>query len=215
MGLDITHEKLCLAPPEKGDFYTTDEWDMDCNVPLSHYAAYITDVEEWDARATIAVVQSAPELTRLRREKLLADHYLAMLTPDDSPDMMETMKRLVSEAGIEYEEVLALKEGISRPDGKRGEWSTYSFMKKVRVKGVYYEEAGYQRKGMNDAFYEEFRKHMLWGRREDFERAYECVGGDWYAQHWGAEAVERMKANFKRDFLDSFEEGRSLLCVCF
>ena len=59
--------------------------------------------------------------------------------------------------------------------------------------------------------YEKFKKHMLWGRKEDFELAYTCVGDNWYIKKLGQDAVDEMKKNFRENFIDNFEFGKSLL----
>ncbi len=95
-------------------------------------------------------------------------------------------------------------------------YHTISFGEPIKVQGVYYiDDIGYQRKGMSDLFYDSFKKYTLWGKKEDFDLAYNCVADEWYLDYWGQDAVNDMKKNFKENFVDKYEFGRSLLCVSF
>ena len=84
-------------------------------------------------------------------------------------------------------------------------------------KGVYYKDVGYQRKGMNEAFGDRYYNidFFLFHKEEDFLFAYNCIGGEWYLEHFGKERVDEMKENFKKNFIDNYEYGRSLLSVSF
>ncbi len=85
-----------------------------------------------------------------------------------------------------------------------------------KFKALYYLEIGHQRKHMGDNFYSRFHKNMLWGLYSDFEDAYHSVcEGSYYLSKYSIEEIDMIKNNFKRDFIDKFEYGKSLLFVGF
>ena len=97
-------------------------------------------------------------------------------------------------------------------------YRTISFGELTKVQVVPYREVGYQRKGMNALFYETFRNsnsYFLWGKQEDFELAYSCIENEWGRKLYGDWVVENLKRNFKENFLDTFEFGKSLLNTSF
>jgi hypothetical protein len=51
----------------------------------------------------------------------------------------------------------------------------------------------------------------LWGKKEDFELAFNCIENDGIYDDWYVET----QAHFKANFLDKFEYGKSLLCTSF
>ena len=91
---------------------------------------------------------------------------------------------------------------------------TASTLKTVIVKGVYYNEVGYQRKGMNGIFYNDYTKYFLWGNKEDFIKAYDCLDDSGYYDR-DENTLNEMQEYFKENFLDNYIFGKSLLLVSF
>jgi hypothetical protein len=71
----------------------------------------------------------------------------------------------------------------------------------ANVPVIYWREIGYQRKGMERAFYEAFENCKLYFRKEDVLKAYTYLSAD-YSQHY--------VTTFKEDFIDNFIEGESI-----
>lgn len=74
------------------------------------------------------------------------------------------------------------------------------------IKKLYFQELGYQRKGMSRKFYKDFRD----GYYFDFAKvqsAYEYLEGD------HLHTLEELQRNFKTSFMDNFIPGRSVFCV--
>lgn len=78
-----------------------------------------------------------------------------------------------------------------------------SYSRQITIKGAYYTEVGYQRKGMGAPFYEDYR-------------------GEYYAQRERFLALPRylddddrpeLLPNLLRNFVESYEPGRSILWV--
>ncbi len=77
--------------------------------------------------------------------------------------------------------------------------------------GFYYEEVGYQRKGVNKNFWGKFctSKIQCFTSRKNFEFALSCV--DYYWHEDTEEDVVLRKQEFKRDFVDKYEPHKSWL----
>lgn len=210
MGLDISHIKLTKTPNKHNDFFYIDEWDLDCNVPIDVYAEYVTTIDDLSFDKTIAIVKTKENYERLRNsDSSFLNDYAKVFVGDFDRTMEKKLSQFVENQKLDKYETLQLTCGHDNI-----EYQIISFGKPIKVQGVYYtDDVGYQRKGMDDAFSSKFIKHMLWGKKEDFDLAYSCVGGDWYIEHFGQEDVDNMKKNFKENFVDKFEFGKSLLCL--
>lgn len=86
------------------------------------------------------------------------------------------------------------------------QYVTVSYPVPVEYPGFYAIEVGYQRGGMNGEFYSHFPDgvHLCW-RLADVEKAAECSMCD--------EPGRDHASSFRDQFLNSFEEGRSLFSV--
>lgn len=83
-------------------------------------------------------------------------------------------------------------------------------LKKVTVKVVYYEEVGYQRKGLNPNFYSDYENdkigYFVWSKEEleRYKREYCDEQSDYY---------DHPKEAFQKNIIDKFQEGTD--CVTF
>lgn len=92
--------------------------------------------------------------------------------------------------------------------------------KKVKIKVVYYEEVGYQRKGLNGKFYDDYDEgkigYFVWTKAEleRYKKDY-CDEPHKYVYPNGEESDDMVypKDNFQRNVIDNFEEGKD--CVIF
>lgn len=213
MGLDINHYKLTLKPNEEGNYFTLEDWDLDCNVPLTAFAPFITKVKTWETLHSIAVVKNEEDYYKLLKsyEKDNEEHdYAKIFVGEKSDSLLDEIREFIKKNNWDKLERLDLE--VTEGNFKHFD---ISFSDVAYVDGFYYEQVGYQRKGMNNKFYDTFREFLLWGKKEDFELALTCVGTEWYIENWGLEAVNDMKKNFKENFVDKYEFGKSLLCASF
>jgi len=99
---------------------------------------------------------------------------------------------------------------------KKGKWQTIQYYEIKSQKGFYYEEAGYQRKGVNDEFWKHFDPESdiyCYANKEDFEYAYKCIDKYWESD---TEAiVQKRKNDFKLNFIDNYEFGESYLAISY
>lgn len=209
MGLDVSHIHLTLTPTDKNDFLYIDDWELDCNVPLQCYSKYITDIEDWEFNKSIAVVDSEEALEKLQQSDSFKEaNYLTTFIRYSEEKLQKEIAKFVEKFHLDKlrtEQLEVKKEGIK--------YHTIGFADLKYCRGLYFDEIGELWTGMNDQFYKIFLEQLLWGKKEDFELAYACVGDEWYVEVWGEESVNKMRMNFKENFVDKFEFGRSLLCV--
>ncbi len=210
MGLDISHIKLTKTPNKHNDFFYIDEWDTDCNVPIEVYEQYVTIIDDLKFDKIVAFVKTKEDYEKFRHaDSFKLDDYSKVFIGDFDETMEKKLSQFVENQKIDNYERLHLN-----CEHNNVKYQIIAFGEPVKVQGVYYsDDVGYQRKGMDENFYPKFKKHMLWGKKEDFDFAYSCVGDDWYVEHFGQEDVDRMKKNFKENFVDKFEFGKSLLCL--
>lgn len=212
MGLDITHIQLTLTPHDKYDFFTVDDWDINCNVPLQHYSKYVQTIDDLDFNKSIAIVNNEYELEKLKETATFNETAYLKVFIGELDEVMQAQYR----SFITREKLDTLETLQSSTEQNGLTYHTISFGEPVKVQGVYYiDDIGSQRQGMNDVFYNTFKQYIFWGKKEDFELAYTCIGSQWYLETWGQQEVDKMKNNFKTHFIDKFEFGKSLLDVSF
>ncbi len=215
MGLDISHIKLTTKPVNPAWFWYVGDWEFECNVPLEVYSKYITEMDDLEYKKSIAIVNDEEDYAKFI-DAVGCDGYSQVFIGEQDDKMQRQISRFIVEHKLENLKVINSERGTGNSWPGAVNYNTISFAEPVKSRVIYYiDDIGYQRKGMNDLFYDTFKKHMFWGNKEDFELAYECIGGTWYVEHWGQEAVDSMKINFKKNFVEKFEFGKSLLNLSF
>jgi len=69
---------------------------------------------------------------------------------------------------------------------------------------LYFAEKGYQRKGMNPKFYEDFENDKLYFDLQTVLKAYQYLKAD------HVNSLEELQLNFKKNFIENFVEGESI-----
>lgn len=212
MGLSTSHYKLTFEPEDENDFLLIEDWDECCNVPLKHYARFITDVKEYDFNKSVVIVNSLDELNRLEtKDWFNSKDFLNVFINTHENLLNKEINSFIVAHGFDKYEKICVKTKVDDI-----EYDTLSFGEEVTKKGIYYNVVGDQSKWMNTKFYDTFNQELcFWGKKEDFELAYNCVGGEWYIQTFGLDEVNSMKKDFKRNFIDNYVFGQSLLAVFF
>jgi hypothetical protein len=72
------------------------------------------------------------------------------------------------------------------------------------IKGIYFKEKGYQRKGMHRAFYEDFQNDKPYFDLASVKKAYAYLKADHIS------TLEELQQNFRQNFIDNFVEGESV-----
>lgn len=88
--------------------------------------------------------------------------------------------------------------------------------KKVKIKVLYREEIGYQRRGLNDKFYEEHNEdcgdYIAW-TKEELEHVLNVGCDEDHPSEHDRHYICTPKADFKENIIDAFVEGKC--CVWF
>lgn len=75
------------------------------------------------------------------------------------------------------------------------------------IKVMYFQQEGYQRKGMNSKFYNDFENDKLYFDLESVRKAYNYLEADHIS------SLKELQHNFQENFLDNFIEGKSIFQV--
>lgn len=69
---------------------------------------------------------------------------------------------------------------------------------------IYFKEVGYQRKGMNNKFYKEFKNGKPYLEIETVKKAFIFLQADHLS------SLKELQQNFQKNFIDNFIEGESI-----
>lgn len=72
------------------------------------------------------------------------------------------------------------------------------------TQGIYFKERGYQRKGMNRAFYQDFQNDKPYFDLASVKKAYAYLKADHLS------TLEELQQNFRQNFIENFVEGESV-----
>ena len=212
MGLDISHIHLTSNPVNESDFLYIEDWKTECNVPLEIYSNYIQEIDDLDFSKSIIIIENEIDLEKLiKTDSFNPADYLKIFIGQSDDQMKKNIDSYIKKENFEE-----LKLSKMSCEHDKLKYQIISFGEPIKSKGIYYiDNIGYQRKAMNNQYYELFKKFELRGKIEDFELAHSCIGGDWYIEHWGIKAIEELKRNFEKNFINKFQFGKSLLWNSF
>lgn len=74
-------------------------------------------------------------------------------------------------------------------------------------KVIFFEKKGYQRKGMGDSFYSDFKNDGIYFDLQSVIRAYNYLEADHIS------TLTELQHNFKQNFIDNFVDGESIFRV--
>ena len=211
MGLDINHIQLTREITGYDYFLYTEDWNIDCNVSLSNYDKYIQDIEDTEIDKEILIIKKPEDYNKIIKEKLIEENKIMEVF------IGEKFKWEWEKIIMKYFKDNNIKNGsdkIFTISSNNFEYMTASTLKTIIVKGIYYNEIGYQRKGMNSIFYNDFTEYGLWGKKEDFLKAYDCLDESGYCDS-DKNTLKEMQEYFMENFLNNYVFGKSLLNVSF
>ncbi|MCU0354688.1 MAG: hypothetical protein MUD08_13270 [Cytophagales bacterium] len=97
------------------------------------------------------------------------------------------------------------REGmLSQKYGKEISYTSISYTFPVLKKVIFFQQVGYQRKGMNPKFYEDFGNRNLYLHKADVIKA-SC-----YLNTASTNHAEELTTHFKANFIDNFVEDESI-----
>ena len=216
MGLDITHYKATLELPENSELINiggeirgmvgaeTRESFSDFNVSFEHFKNYIQLIDCPIVLDTVIIVEGKNNIEYVTNHFSTSDYKI--LLNDES----------LSQNLNEYENEKGFKD-LKKHFGKSvlNKWIVLSYYKIEKREGFYYHQVGYQRKGMNEKFWNRFCTNDIYdyALKEDFEYANKCVTKKQLFEP--KTDFELRKENFKRQFLDNYENGASFMSLSY
>lgn len=201
MGLDIYHYKATLLKPKDlnpfSENYILEENYEGFDVHFSYFNNYIQII---DVPKTIKTLIFALKESELDEIKNFLNYEYDFFYESNILNINNVADRFIIQNHL---------EGSLLHKWETPKWIGFHVFEWEKKSGFYFEEVGYQRKGMNERFRERFysASNYYYTQKEDFEFALSCV--DFYWDNDTQEEVEQRKRQFKADFLDKYEDKRS------
>jgi len=210
MGLDIMHYKICSE--------LENEYVPNLNITTK------SDIQRFDANSEYFRDYWKPIL----RYSYGNNYKVAYKTED-----YNNAKQLWSEwnpnieiikSTLEKKQELIL-ELSQRPENKNlhlfvkneMDYESFNFHSASKIIGFYSKQVGYQRKGVQDEFFKiyNYEKTGLsnFVQKKDFERVYNLIGKHY--DHNSEDDVKQLKDIYKRDFIEKYEKGKSILTISY
>ena len=205
MGLDLYHAIPSIKTSDAVDYFTVDEF-KDNSPFLEKHLNLLTEIDEseWDFEILVF-----PD--NLTRDLLIksAPSY------KDKPTLIGDIEKLNSEVSniarenlFQNSEPLILKSIdnlLTKETGREIYHHIVSYetsSKKTKV--LYWTAKGYQRKGMNKDFYNDFENCKLYFDKTSLLKASSYLQPTW------DDNKEELKVYFKTNFVDNFVDGESI-----
>jgi hypothetical protein len=204
MGLDLLHYKAVATPVDRSDYFTIGEFPPEAfsDYGFDRYIQPVPSlctlhtVEFLEDEATLAYVQSQPDTYGHPADK--STYWVG--TPQSRHAELRALERRL---GLLPEQASCLRSAVLA-QGRRYHQTTLSYYKDTEEPGLYFVEAGYQRKGMANEFYEYFSGREIFVRPKDFAVLESFLDPD---------QAERLLPNLRAQFIENFELGSSFLWV--
>lgn len=210
MGLDIMHYKICeeLGNEFVPNLNIVSKTDIELyNTDIDYFEQYWKAIHKYSYVTSFKVAYSQESYKKAKK------------TWQEWNPAIEVIK-----GSLELREKLIV-ELSNRPENKNlhlfvkdeMDWESLNFYRASEIIGFYSKQVGYQRKGVKDEFFEtyNYKKTGLsnFVEKSDFENVYNLIGK--YYEHNDDEDVKLLKENYKKNFLDKFEEGKSILTISY
>ncbi len=201
MGLDIYHYKATLQKPKdlnpSSENYILEENYEGFDVDFSYFNKYIQLIDIPKILRTLIFAKKESELEEIKN--FFKCEY----------DFFYESNFLSINKVVDGFIIRNHQEGSLLHKWETPKWIGFHVFELEKKSGFYYEEVGYQRKGMNDRFAERFYSDSIYcyTKKEEFEFALSCV--DFYWDDDTQAEVKKRKRQFKSEFLDNYEDKRS------
>ena len=207
MGLDITHYKATLKRPTKLDPFnrnliTEQEFEgFDTN--FQYFERNIQMIETLITIETIIFPKRESEIEEVK--KFLNCNEYIFLFEKNINDIDRTVEHYLQKKSL-------IKNLLH--SWTTDKWFGFHVYKLDRQVGFYFEEVGYQRKGVNDKFWTRFGSESInsFTKQQDFEFALTCVDSYWNSDT--KDDVDLRRQSFKANFVDNYETNKSWISIC-
>jgi hypothetical protein len=193
MGLDIYHYKATLIKPWNlnpfNQNYISEDTFEGFDVHFSYFNNYIQIIDTPKTLKTLIFAKKESEIDEIK--KFLSYEY-DFFYESNILNIDNVVERYITQNNL---------QGSLLHKWEAPKWIGFGVFEWERKSGFYYEEIGYQRKGMNERFGECFYSDskFCFTHKTDFEFALSCI--DFYWDDDTPEDVEQRKKQFKADLL--------------
>jgi len=231
MGLDITHYKATLIKPKSSSRWNLnfqlEEYFTDggsgFDVDFNYFSSYVQLIDVPKTLKELIIVKDESKLDEVKKVFKDSDDRWRKLT--GKPDENENRLILCEPDSLSIDntanKILCPSEEnrlfVERSEHRLGIFVRFELYQLEQKIGFYYEEVGYQRKGMGSRFnhYTNGGTHGIYcfTAKSDFEYALTCV--DYYWQDDDEEDVITRREQFKANFVDSYKPNCSWMSVSY
>lgn len=197
MGLDLWHVKLSLEEEHTLEFFTLDELEEFPGF-VGRHSHLITEIVDVDSSFTVYLFPG--EKDKLEYERWPGESANSVFLIGGPDDAEEEILKIERDNGLVGMHKFIKAIGKKNEAGKGIVMIEYAKTYEM-VPVIYWKEIAYQRKGMEQAFYEAFENCKLYFRKEDVLRAstyLSPLGSKYYT------------GSFEKEFIDNFIEGESI-----
>jgi len=208
MGLDLYHLIPSVKIDESFDYFTTDEFDENPEF-LYQYQHLIAEVEDFEEDLEILVFPNlATKLLVLSTQKSYSEmpNLIGELT-----HLQEQINQIAIDNSFIDKEPAILKIADNLHIGNTSKdvyyYSVSYEAAPTKKKVLFYSEKGYQRKGMNAKFYDDFVNDKLYFDKDSVVKAYSYLDPTW------GDSKTELQQHFKENFINNFIEGESIFLI--
>lgn len=206
MGLDLYH----LAPSKKSDLtseYFTIEAFEDNPIFLKKYSHLIDELEYYDFNFEILIF---PDLAT--KDLVLGNNDEYRKKPiliGDVSDLTTEIKFIIRGKNVKENNPLILNQIdnlLTNKHNREVSYTSVSFANDTSntQKVIFFRKKGYQRKGMNEQFYQDFINGKNYYDLKTVQKAAQYLNPTW------GDSKADLQQNFKKLFIDNFIEGESI-----
>ncbi len=207
MGLDITHWKLSSKKNDSAQMFLKEEIELgmrDVNrLPEEVYTNSIVD-GFWEF---VAVFDNDQDLQSSKKElEELNDgyrHFILILSRTDEL-FEEKIKKFEIDNGIKDFNKNQNNIELELKDTRKIQFKSICYEGKLKRKVAYFQELGYQRKGMGDGFSEYFTNDSFYCEQKNFKKLLDFNS-----------PINHMyeEGNIEKNFIQNYAQGESILMI--
>ena len=198
MSITITHYKLTLTPNELSDTFKLEDWEKENDATLQKLEKFVIDIEEFELHhKTIQIFKNEKDFNKYKslfntsEDFINTDYYRIIEEQTDSLD--ELIESFIFDEKLDTLEKREYNRGINGIIVRM-----ITFGKIILKKGFYGDIISQQKIETNSSLTKNVKLNYLYSTKQIFDLAYSTMD-------------QKSKENFKKTFIDTYEEGKSLI----
>lgn len=198
MSITITHYKLTLTPNELSDTFKLEDWEKENDATLQNLEKFVIDIEEFELHhKTIQIFKNEKDFNKYKSlfntsEDFINTDYCRIIE-EQTDSLDELIESYILDEKLDTLEKREYNRGINGIIVRM-----ITFGKLILKKGFYGDIIGQQKIEPMVNFTEKFKLNYLYSTKQIFDLAYSTMD-------------QKSKENFKKTFIDTYEEGKSLI----